>query len=98
MKLIEYIEKEKNNIQNYSLTEEMKVYTGTPQESVLISKVQPEYHSILSYSDNHLVTFFVLDGGEDKYLYTEKAQAMLLRSFSTDSRYLRQGHATKTLK
>lgn len=98
MKLIEYEDNYFEDVKNYVLTDEMTYYTSLPKENIDLSQNNPDYHSILAYSASTLVTFFVLDAGVDKKLYTEEPQSMLLRSFSTDSRYVRQGHAKEALK
>lgn len=41
---------------------------------------------------------FFLDEGSDKFKYTEENDSLLLRAFSTDSKYLRKGYATKTIE
>lgn len=97
MKLVEYYSDLHEDVKNYFLTEEMQYYTVRPQESILLSEKHSDYHSIAAYQDETLVTFFVLDGTSDKNLYTAKDDALLLRSFSTDSRYLKQGHARQAL-
>ncbi|MEG0256589.1 N-acetyltransferase, partial [Vagococcus sp.] len=98
MKLIEYSDSYKTNINNYFLTEEMTYYTGIPKDCIAISEEMPSFHSILAFSDNNeLVTFFVLDEGEDKTLYTDNLNSMLLRSFSTDSHHIKKGYAKEAL-
>ncbi|MBS4534079.1 GNAT family N-acetyltransferase [Clostridium sp. D2Q-14] len=98
MYLVEYETKYKEDVENYFLTDEMKYYTGAPQDNIIISEKNPKHHSILAYSETNLVTFFVLDEDSDKLTYTNEPQSMLLRSFSTDSRYVRQGHAKESLR
>jgi len=97
MQLVEYDKKYKKDVESYFLTDEMKYYTGTPQDNILISEKNPKYHSILVYSINNLVTFFVLDESSGKLTYPNESNSMLLRSFSTDSRYIRRGHAKEAL-
>ncbi len=61
------------------------------------SKKDHLFHPILSFSNDTLVTFLVLDEGKEKMTYTTNRHALLLRSFSTDSRYLKKGYAMNTL-
>ena len=50
------------------------------------------------FSQQKLVTFFVLDAGPQKADYTDENDALLLRSFSTDARFLRRGYAKEALR
>lgn len=95
MKLVEYQPAFYPLIKNYYIEDD--TYTGSPLDAVNISTKAPEYHSILCIEDDVLVTFFVLDAGEDKYKYTTFKNSLLLRRFSTDSRHIRKGYAKKSL-
>ncbi|NLB91612.1 MAG: GNAT family N-acetyltransferase [Clostridiales bacterium] len=66
---------------------------------VLEEGFSPEtFHPVLGFVQGLLVAFFVLDEGADKFLYTDKKNSLLLRSFSTDSRYTRRGFARSALE
>lgn len=96
MQLLEYNPAYSKFIKDYYL--EDLTYTGTPMEAVEKSEKNKEYHSILCIEAGNLVTFFVLDYGEDKYKYTDEKNIFLLRSFSTDSRFKRKGYAKRSLQ
>jgi RimJ/RimL family protein N-acetyltransferase len=98
MELKEYQEKYQADIANYFLTDEMLYFTGTPQENVRISQDDPNHHSILAFSNQKLVTFFVLDECPQKANFTDEKNALLLRSFSTDARHLRKGYGRAALR
>jgi ribosomal protein S18 acetylase RimI-like enzyme len=95
MKLTEYHPSFASMVENYYIAD--TTYTGRPAEAVIISRDQPDYHSILCIEQEQLVTFFVLDGGADKYKYTNNPNSFLLRSFSTDTRQTRKGYGKMTL-
>lgn len=96
MKLIEYTAKYKGYLNNYYLADD--TFSKSPQESLLQTHRGSELHRILALNHDDLVTFFVLDEGRDKYDYTDRTDSILLRSFSTDSRYARKGFALQALK
>lgn len=96
MKLVEYTARYKPLIDNYHLADD--TFSRRPQESLLQTYQDKEFHRILAFNNNDLVTFFILDEGKDKYNYTNQSDSLLLRSFSTDSRYTRKGFALQTLK
>jgi len=85
------------DVRHYVQTEELLRYTGTPQDNIAISATTPTHHSILVYEKNQLVCFFALDEGALKTQYTSEPSAFVLRSFSTDARYLRRGYGKKAL-
>ena len=85
MELMKYRDEYKEDVVNYFLTDEMTYFTGTPQENIALSQKK-------------LVTFFVLDAGPQKADYTDENDALLLRSFSTDARFLRRGYAKEALR
>lgn len=86
-----------DDVMHYVQTEELLTYTGTPKDSIALSASTPTHHSIVVYVENQLVCFFVLDEGTEKAAYTSEKAALVLRSFSTDARYLRKGYAKNTL-
>lgn len=97
MKLVEYNDTYKSQLKSYKVGDE--TYTGLPQDAVIISQKNKNYHSILLINDlNEISTFFVLDYGEDKFKYTTATKSVLLRSFSTNEAFLRRGYALKTLQ
>lgn len=98
MYLEEYKPQHEESINNYYLTKEMSYYTSFPKDCILISLENKLFHSILAFCDQNLVTFLVLDEGEEKMLFTQNKYAILLRSFSTDSRFLKKGYAKETLR
>lgn len=98
MFLVEYEKRFEKIVSKYLLNDEMKYFTGLPIESTKISEANSKYHSILCFSSTKLVTFFALDEGNDKFNYTSEKDSLLLRSFSTDFRYLRNGYGKEALR
>lgn len=93
MELVCYHPTFKNHITNYRLDD--STYTGVPKE--VIDQEIETFSPILGFDKNKLVTFFVLDEGEDKFNYTSDSASLLLRAFSTDSNELRKGYGLKSL-
>lgn len=96
MKLAAYNNKFKNQIKTYQVKD--VVFTGLPQNAIEISQKNKDYHPILLVNEsNEIYTFFVLDYGDDKFKYTSNINSLLLRSFSTNERFLRKGYAFSAL-
>ncbi|MGX7244119.1 GNAT family N-acetyltransferase [Enterococcus quebecensis] len=87
-----------NMIEQYQLDEKQLLHTGTPEIPITISQKNHFIHPILAIEENRLTNFFVLDEKKDVALYTTNKQAILLRTFSTDTRYQGQGHAKEVLR
>lgn len=85
-------------IQDYQLTEQQLIYTGTPELPLKIALTNPFIHPIIGVAGKQLTNFFVLDEGKDVHLYTSNQQALLLRTFSTDARYQGRGYAKQVLQ
>lgn len=96
MLLSEYNEEFSALIHQYQLTEEQLRFTGTPEMPLKIALTNPFIHPIVGIENGRLTNFFVLDEKKDVSLYTENEHAILLRTFSTDSRYQGQGYAKKS--
>ncbi|WP_042479317.1 GNAT family N-acetyltransferase [Bacillus ndiopicus] len=98
MELVFYEKKFDSLIADYILTEEQLNYTDTPQACIEKQIKDITRHSILAMENNNLVTFFTLHEKDGVKPYSENTSAILLRAFSTDFRFLGQGHAKKALK
>ncbi|MFT8531864.1 GNAT family N-acetyltransferase [Bifidobacterium aquikefiri] len=97
MRLIECSPEFEERIADYSLQD--TTYTGAPKDAITVSKKNGKYHSILCVTEgNEIPTFFVLDSGDDKFRYTADSRSLLLRSFSTDDRFVRKGYALEALR
>ncbi len=96
MTIIEYSQRFNKQIRDYELQD--ATFTGLPENAIRLSKTNMDYHPCLAViSEDVVPTFFVLAYGKDKFRYTNNPQSMLLRSFSTDDRYVRKGYALKAL-
>lgn len=96
MKLIAYNDKFKEQIETYQVKN--LVFTGLPQNAIKISQENINYHPVLLVNElNEICTFFILDYGDDKFKYTNNINSLLLRSFSTNERFLRKGYALTAL-
>lgn len=97
MKLIAYNNKFREQIKTYQVKD--LVFTGLPQNAIKISQENINYHPVLLVNElNEICTFFILDYGDDKFKYTNNINSLLLRSFSTNERFLRKGYALAALR
>lgn len=97
MNLMKYERNLKDQIDNYILSEEQLQYTGTPSNAVELGNIDFYRHAILAINNNDLVTFFVLHENDGVKPYSENANAILLRTFSTDNRHQGKGYAKQSL-
>lgn len=97
MQLYFYDEKYKNDIEHYQITEEQLRFTGKPIDCIQLSQEDVDRYSILAMEENQLVTYFDLHKNEGVKPYSDNMNAILIRAFSTDSRHLGKGYATKAL-
>lgn len=81
----------------YQLQDDQLRYTAMPSECIELSKGDAHRLPVLAIEEDQLVTFFVLHHGEGTSTYTTNKQAILIRAFSTDHRYLGRGYAKKAL-
>lgn len=97
MQLIFYRKQYKGLIEQYHLKEEQLRFTLSPSESIELADKDAERFPVLAIEEDKLVTFFVLHINEGVKPYSASPNAILLRSFSTDSHYLGKGYAKKAL-
>ena len=89
MELMKYRDEYKEDVVNYFLTDEMTYFTGTPQENIALSQKNPQHHPILAFPNRNW-SLFCFGCRTPKADYTDENDALLLRSFSTDARFLRR--------
>lgn len=100
MKLIEYKEQKKlkKQIDSYHLSENQVIFTAHPKDAVVESSKEKNRYPIVLITNNEiLTTFFILHEKEGVYPYSDNKQAILLRSFSTDSKHQGKGFAKMAL-
>lgn len=97
MQLYFYNEGFKNTIEQYKLTDEQLRFTGKPIKCIELSNEDSDRYSILAMENDRLVTFFVLHQNDGVKPYSNHSNSILLRAFSTDSRYQGKGFAKKAL-
>lgn len=96
MRFVKYMKDYEPEIQQYVLTDDQLLYTASPQEALLLA--DKERHEILAYEDDLFVSFFVLHEGQGPKAFKGEDHAILMRTFSTDQRYLGRGYGTKIIK
>lgn len=85
-----------NLINQYQLIEDQLRFTRHAKECV---KLKSETRTpVLAMVDGRLVTYFDLHRDEGVVPYSDNANAILLRAFSTDYRELGKSYATQALK
>jgi len=97
MELCFYDEKYQELIMQYQITEEQLRFTGSPLESIELVNEDPDRYAILVIEEGKLVTFFNLHIAEGVKPYSSNPNAILLRTFSTDIRFLGRGYAKQSL-
>ncbi|MDR6120972.1 RimJ/RimL family protein N-acetyltransferase [Bacillus sp. SLBN-46] len=98
MQLYFYNERFKQDIEQYQITEDQLRFTGKPLDCIELSQEDVDRYSILAMDEKQLVTYFDLHKNEGVKPYSDNKNAILIRAFSTDSRHLGKGYATKVLK
>lgn len=98
MELCFYNEQFKEAVEQYQITEKQLQFTGSPIESINLVNVDSDRYAILAMEGGNLVTFFNLHKRDGVKPYSNNPNAILLRTFSTDTRYLGKGYAKEALK
>ncbi|WP_247949023.1 GNAT family N-acetyltransferase [Streptococcus gordonii] len=93
MKIRFYRSSDRQALQSYQLTDLR--FTSHPKEAV--ADLENRY-AILGLVENQIVTFLILDAGEEKYTYGGQPDSLLLRNFSTDEGFQIRGYGSQTLK
>ena len=93
MKIRFYRSSDREALQSYQLTDLR--FTSHPKEAV--ADLENRY-AILGLVENQIVTFLILDAGEEKYTYGGEPDSLLLRSFSTDEGFQMRGYGSQALK
>ena len=93
MKIRFYRSSDREVLQSYQLTDLR--FTSHPKE--VVADLENRY-AILGLEEHQIVTFLILDAGEEKYTYGAQPDSLLLRNFSTDEGFQMRGYGSKTLK
>ena len=93
MKIRFYRSSDREALQSYHLTDLR--FTSHPSQAVV--DLENRY-AILGLAENQIVTFLILDAGEEKYTYGGQPDSLLLRNFSTDEAFQMRGYGSQTLK
>lgn len=96
IKLVLYSEQFKRDIDNYIITQVN--FTGTPGDALKLCARDEERHAVLVVHEEKLVGFFILHEWSGAKKYTDNPHALLLRTFSIDSRYQCQGYGRQTVE
>ena len=93
MKVRFYRSSDREALQAYQLTDLR--FTSHPSQAV--ADLENRY-AILGLEEDQIVTFLILDAGEEKYTYGSQPDSLLLRNFSTDEAFQMRGYGRETLK
>lgn len=93
MKIRFYRSSDRKALQSYHLTDLR--FTNHPSQAV--ADLENRY-AILGLAEHQIVTFLILDAGEEKFTYGGQPDSLLLRSFSTDEDFRMRGYGSQTLK
>lgn len=97
MRLIEYDETYYDKLKHYQLSEEQLYFTGQPLENIQQQRENRNHPMLLLNDDAEIVTYFGLQEIHEFSNYYPHQQTMLLRSYSTDLKYLRKGYGKISL-
>lgn len=98
MELAFYNENEHGEmLANYTLTEEQLRFTTSPYEAMEMAKDDPYRYPIVAIDNGAIVNFLMLDGDQGRKLYSENANAILLRAVSTDFHHQGKGYAKRVM-
>lgn len=86
MKVRFYRSSDREALQSYHLTDLR--FTSHPSQAVVDLKNR---YAILGLEEHQIVTFLILDAGEEKYTYGGQPDGLLLRNFSTDEGFQMRG-------
>lgn len=93
MKVRFYRSSDREALQSYHLTDLR--FTSHPSQAVVDLKNR---YAILGLEEHQIVTFLILDAGEEKYTYGGQPDGLLLRNFSTDEGFQMRGYGSQSLK
>ncbi|MHC5247267.1 GNAT family N-acetyltransferase [Enterococcus sp. LJL90] len=100
MKLIAYnpalVPTEK--IADYHLPPEQLIFSGLPLDAIEKAAADDSRLPVFLEDQGNFPTFMILHGWPGPQIYTDNQHAVLLRSYSTDSRFQGQGYADASLK
>lgn len=85
-------------ISSYRLPDEQAIYTSMPVDVVEAFQKDSANQPFVIYVDQALVGCFALYTEPKGNVYTANEKALLLKSFSIDSRYQKRGYALRTLQ
>ena len=88
-----YRSSDREALQSYHLTDLR--FTNHPSQ--VVADLENRY-AILGLEEDQIVTFLILDAGEEKFTYGGQPESLLLRSFSTDEDFQMRGYGSQTLK
>ena len=88
-----YRSSDREALQSYHLTDLR--FTNHPSQ--VVADLENRY-AILGLEEHQIVTFLILDAGEEKFTYGGQPESLLLRSFSTDEDFQMRGYGSQTLK
>ncbi|MEK5267629.1 MULTISPECIES: GNAT family N-acetyltransferase [unclassified Heyndrickxia] len=98
LELVFYNDDFKQQLDNYTITDDQLRFTGHPDEAIALAKDDPERHPVVAVRHNMITNFFVLHEKNGARPYTSHPHAILLRTFSTDFHQQGKGYARQCLK
>lgn len=93
-----FVENDTLAIINYSLPDEQAIYTSLPITVIEEFNKDIFIKPYVIYFSNLLVGFFALNPNKAGNVYTSNENAIVLRSFSIDSRFQRKGLALQAFR
>ncbi|MGO3858563.1 MAG: GNAT family N-acetyltransferase [Neisseriaceae bacterium] len=87
-------------LSSYQLDKDQDAYSRSPYQAIVIEDklAQPSRHGVTLWHEAEAVGFFILDAGPDRALFSDRADALLLRSLSINPKHQGQGLGHQVMK
>lgn len=85
-------------VRKYCLPTEQAIFTSLPIKVIEAFKKDKDKQPFFIYFNDFLIGFFALYTNKTSNYYSSNEHAILLKSFSIDSRFQKRGHALNTLR
>jgi RimJ/RimL family protein N-acetyltransferase len=93
-----YVQSDYSAITKYCLPEEQAIYTSLPIKVIEAFKQDKYNQPFVIYCNQYLIGCFALYITNAGNIFTSNKNAILLKSFSIDSRYQKRGYALTALR
>lgn len=99
LQLVPYNSTHFEELDSYTLDEFQAQFTTSMRENILVKNILsiPEKYPITVIFEQKPIGFFILDNSEEKFVYTDEKEALLLRSLSLNPQFQGKGLGKQTI-